>query len=274
MKKLLVLIGLSLSFQSFAQSYLILNNGVTLTIDKDNYVYDLGHFILPDSVEANGGQYLIQDGKLLTIDDKGFLQRKDQKVKRIKGKGRNYFITEKNQLFTIDSTGLFYFFDKEPAVKKADIYGGNFFTVKTDERNNIVDLYTVNSKGNYFKMTVAGLNPADITLVGGNYFIANYTMYTVSKEGFIFSKPDHKVSAIKTKGGNYFIEASSGLFYTVSADGIINLPSLPANLKIVKTGSNYFIDSEGHLYFVDALGNIIERKIKDHDLRNAKVFSL
>ncbi len=277
MKKLLILATLGLSFQSFAQSYLILNNGVTLTTDKDSFVYDFGHFIAPYQVTLNGGQFLVQDEKLITIDDKGFLYRKDEKVKKVKGKGVNYFINDSNNLYTIDNAGFFFKFDKESSVfKKAANFGGNFFTVNADEKKKIVDLYTVNTKGNYYKMNVAGLNPADIATFGGSFFITNKNVvYTVSKDGFVFAKADQKVAAVKKAGGNYLVDAE-GLIFTVSNEGFLILPSLPANLKvasIAKLGSNYFIDTDGKMFVVDGAGNIIEREI-NHDLRNTKILSL
>lgn len=276
MKKLLILATLGLSFQSFAQSYLILNNGVTLTTDKDSYVYDFGHFIAPYQVNLNGGQFLVQDEKLITIDEKGFLYRKDEKVKKVKGKGTNYFITDNNNLYTIDAAGFFYKFDKEAAVKKAANFGGNFFTVNADEKKKIVDLYTLNTKGNYFKTNVAGLNPADIATFGGSFFVTNKNVvYTVSKDGFVFSKAEVKVGAIKKAGGNYFVDAA-GVIFTVTNEGFLMVPTLPASLKIAsiaKLGLNYFIDTDGKLFVVDGAGAIIERTI-DHDLRNTKVLSL
>lgn len=278
MKKFLALGSLILSINGYAQSYMILGNGVTLTTDKTAYVYDFAHFILPTEVTLTGGQFLAEDGKLISIDDKGFLYRKDEKApSKLKGKGTNYVIAENGTIFTFDAAGFLYKFDKDNALKKANNFGGRFFTVKPDEKKNAVDLYTLNSTGNYFKMNAEGLMAAEIATFGGNYFMTNKNVvYTVSKDGFVFSKAETKTGLIRKIGGNFFIDDKNAI-YTVSDEGFLFLPTLPANLKvatITKIGANYFLDQEGRLFVVDATGAIYEREMKSHDLRNAKILSM
>ena len=277
MKRLLVLGGLLMALNGYSQSYLILNNGVTLTTDTAAFVYDFGHFIPPYKVTLSGGQFLAEEEKLITIDSKGFVYRKDEKVpKKLRGKGANYLISDNGVILTIDANGFYYKFDKDAAMKKTVLFGGNFFTVKMDDKKP-TEIYTVNEKGNYFKLNVAGLNPADIATVGGNFFMTKTgVVYTVSKEGFVFAKPETKTGIIKKAGGNFFIDANN-MIYTVSKEGFLMLPSLPANLKIesiTKLGSNYFIDADAKLFVIDSTGAIIEREIKDHDIRNVKLLSL
>lgn len=277
MKKFITL-GLMLSsLNAFSQSYLILNNGVTLTTDKAGYLYDFNHFRIPYKVSVNGGQFHVEDKKLSTVDTSGFLYEKGFKVDKIKGKGLNFLINDDNHLVTIDEKGFYYEYDKDAKIFKSAIaYGGNFFLVKPNSRKPQVDLYTVNSKGNYFKIDVAGLNPADIKTVGGTFFqTKNGVVYTVSKDGFVYSKPEIKVGAIVKAGGNYLIDSSNKL-YTISEDGFLMLPVLPANIKVAtvqKLGSNYMIDSEGRVFTVDNKGNMHERTIA-HDLTNAKILSI
>ena len=278
MKKILALGSLFLALNGHAQSYLILNNGVTLTTDKTAFVYDFGHFILPYTVTLTGGQFLAQDGKLISIDDKGFLYRKEEKApSKVKGKGASYVLADNGTLYTFDAAGFLYKFDKDSALKKANSFGGNFFTVKPDDKKPAVDLYTVNNLGNYFKMNVAGLNAAEISISGGNYFqTAKGVVFTITKEGFVYSKADMKVAPIKKIGGNFFIDANNAL-YTVSEDGFLYLPTLPANLKVAtvtKLGQNYFIDQEGKLFVVDNTGAVFQREMKDHNLKDAKVLSI
>lgn len=278
MKKFLALGSLMLALNGYAQSYMILGNGVTLTTDKAAYVYDFAHFILPTKVTLTGGQFLAEDGKLISIDDKGFLYRKEEKApSKIKGKGSNYVIAENGTIYTFDAAGFLYKFDKDNALKKANNFGGRFFTVKPDEKKNAVDLYTMNSTGNYFKMNVDGLVTSDIAIFGGNYFMTNKNVvYTVSKDGFVFSKAEVKTGLIRKMGGNFFIDDKNAI-YTVSDEGFLYLPSLPANLKIAtitKIGANYFLDQEGRMFVVDATGAIYEREMKSHDLRNAKILSM
>lgn len=278
MKKILALGSLMLALNSYSQSFVILNNGVTLTTDKAAFVYDFGHFILPYKVNLVGGQFLVEEEKFVTVDEKGFLYRKTEKApSKIKGKGSKYLLSDSGTLYTFDASGFFYKYDKDSALKKAVKFGGNFFTVKPDDKKPLVELYTVNSKGNYFKMNVAGLNPAEITVMGGSFFQTNKgVIYTVNKDGFVISKADMKVGAVKKSGGNYFIDASNAI-YTVSEEGFLFLPTLPASLKIdtiTKLGQNYFLDSEGKLFAIDNTGAIFEREMKSHDLREAKLLSL
>lgn len=278
MKKILVLGSMLFALNGFSQSYLILNNGVTLTTDKAAFVYDFGHFILPYKVNLAGGQFLVEEEKFVTIDEKGFLYRKTEKApSKIKGKGNKYLLSDSGTLYTFDAAGFFYKYDKDSALKKAEKFGGNFFTVKPDEKKPLIELFTLNSKGNYFKMNVAGLNPADITTLGGNFFQTKAgVVYTVTKDGLVISKAEVKAGAVKKAGGNFFIDANNAL-YTITEEGFLLLPILPANLKIAsitKLGQNYFLDGEGRLFTVDNTGAIFEREMKSHDLRETKVLSL
>lgn len=276
MKKLLLAGALLASFNAFSQSYMILSNGITLTVDKKGFIYDFGNFVAPYKVSANGGQFLIEDEKLSTVDANGFLYQKDLKLKSIKGKGLNYILGKDSELITIAENGFYYKFDKDKKMtKKISNFGGNFFTSVADEKKNIVELYTVNALGNYYKMDVAGLNPADIKEIGGKYFQDKTgAVYTVSKDGFVFKKADVKINKIVKKGGNFFIDDTNKL-YTISDDGLLILPILPFELKVSdinKLGSNYMIDVEGRVFTADSEGNLFERYI-DHDLRNTKVLS-
>lgn len=277
MKKFLAL-GLTLvSMNVFSQSYLILNNGITLTTDKAGFVYDFSNFVLPYKVNVNGGRFFVQEEKLVTINDQGFIFRPDFKVKKVKGKGNNYLLDDKEGLVTINSQGLYASYDKDSAVKKIASYGGNFFTVTVDAKKKLIDLYTVDSKGGYFKPTIAGLNPAEINQIGGNYFTTEKGVtYTVSSEGFVYPKTDLVAGIITKKGGNFFVN-SVGSFFTVSEEGYLLLAVLPKNLNvasIVKVGANYAIDTEGRIFVVDSKGVITERSISEHDLREAKILSI
>lgn len=277
MKKFLVAGMMLASMNVFSQSYLILNNGITLTTDNAGFVYDFGHFRVPYKVTLNGGQFLVENQKLSTVDTAGFLYEKSLKVEKVKAKGLNYFINDDNKLFTFDSKGFYYEFDKDKsAFKKVSGMGGNFFTVKPDDKKPLVDLYTINTTGNYFKINAPELNPADITSMGGTYFqTKSGVVHTVSKDGFVFAKPEIKVGAIKKFGGNFMID-SANLLFTVSEEGFLMLPVLPANIKVAdiqKVGANYMLDSEGRMFIVDKVGNLVERTI-NHDLRNTKILSL
>lgn len=266
-----------LSLNAYSQSYLILGNGVTLTTDNEGNIYDFNQFRAPYKVSINGGQFHVEDKKLSTVDLSGFLYEKDYKVDKIKGKGLNFFVKSDYRLVTIDSQGFYYDYGKdEKLFRKAINYGGNFFLIKPNSRKPQVDLYTVNDKGNYYKMDVEGLNPADIVRVGGRFFqTKDGVTYTVSREGYVYSKAEIPAEAIVKAGGNYFIDSMNRI-YTVTDDGLLILPILPANLvvsDIQNLGSNYMIDSEGRIFTVDSKGNMSERTV-NHDLINSKVLSL
>jgi hypothetical protein len=267
---------LSLTLPVVAQSYLVLSNGVTLTTDKEGFLYDFGHFNLPGKISTRGGRFFVSEGKLSSIDNKGFLFEKDFKVDEVKGKGLNYFINDDNELVTIDERGFFYEFKDSKLFKRAVAFGGNFFLTKSEEKRSLdLEIYIVNGSGNYFKMSPEGLKPSDITILGGSFFQTRTGVtYTVSKDGFIISKLLFKIGTIVKSGGNFFIDSDNFLF-TVSEDGELHLPELPPELKvsdIVRVGANYFLDSEGRFYSVDQSGNITARKT-NHDLRNVRILS-
>jgi hypothetical protein len=280
MKKLLFAGLVALSMNAFSQSYMVLQNGVVLTMDKSGFVYDLVISAMPYNVDVNGGQFMVESEKLVTIDDKGYLYNKDEKVgDKSYGKGLNYLFDEHKDLVTIASDGLYYkykFEDGKGLYKKDNRYGGNFFIVTRDARRGLADLYTVNSKGNYFRMALPGLNPARINILGGNYFTYGGSVYTVNKDGIIIPKGMIKMYGIKAKGGNFFIDVMNQV-WTITDEGVLSTPVTPANLnvaKINKLGSSYMLDTDGNLFTVDAItGNINYREVPYHDLRNAKILS-
>jgi hypothetical protein len=269
MKTVLGVFSLFFALSAFSQSYLILNNGITLTIDKGGFVYDLGHFSQVFKVSAAGARFFVEDGKLHTVDENGYLYEKD-KVK-VSAKGGNYFFDESFRLHTIDARGFVYKFE-DKLLKKAKGFGGNYFTVRPDDRKPAI-LYTVNSLGNYFQLNIPGLSVADIKVFGGNYFqMKDGTVYTVSKDGFVFSKD--KTPEIKKLGGNFFIDAS-GVLYTIAEDGVLLAPALPSELSVsapFKLGANYMIDGTGKMFTVDQSGSVFLRSVS-HDLSKTKIFS-
>ena len=277
MKNFLAAAVMLTSMSAFAQSYLILNNGVTLTTDKAGFVFDFGHFRVPYKLTGKGGQFIIEEKKLSTVDAAGFLFEKKFEVDEVKGKGLNFFIDGDDHLVTIDAKGFYYEYDKDDDIfEKAVKFGGNFFLVKPAKSKPEVHLYTVNDKGNYFKLDVAGLNPADITATGGTYFqTKNGVTFTVSKDGFVYPKKEVAVGTIVKAGGNFLIDSTNKI-YTVTEEGFLMLPVLPANIVVAdiqKIGANYLIDSVGRIFVVDKAGKIFERAV-EHDLRNVKVLSL
>lgn len=264
------------SLGASAQSYLVLNNGVLLTTDKAGFLYDFGHFVVPYEVKVNGGQFFVEKEQLSTIDEGGFRYEKDEKVSKIKGKGNNYLLNNDSELLTVDAKGFYYKFNSDGVFKRIQKFGGNFFTAQDERKKNTL-LYTINSKGNYFNISLPELNPADISVLGGTYFINNRgAVFTVDANGFVYPKADVKVAAPKKLGGNFLIDVTNKLF-TVSETGILSNPVMPINLNlnnILKVGSNYMLDTDGRLFVVDKNGNVFERAVGSHDLRSVKVISL
>ena len=272
MKKFIFAILASVSMTAFSQSYFVLENGITLTVDPNGYVYDFGHYTPVNRVTVKGGQYLVEDTNVLvTVDDRGVLFRKYEMLpKQVIGKGLNYFIGDNGAFYAIDNLGFVILTQDDPKIKTATKFGGNFFTTDTDE------IFTVTSAGQYSAVRVEGLKPSDIITFGGNYFMTNRgVLYTVSNDGKVFDKRSDRVGIIVKKGGNYFVD-STGILYTVSQDGSLKLPALPISLRVAaisKLGANYFMDGSGKLFTVDRDGNIFERWV-DYDIKLTKIISL
>lgn len=278
MKSLLLATLATLSLNAFSQSYLIMENGIVVTTDKQGFAYDFGHYAFPSKVTLKGGQYFVEEGNILaTIDENGFLFRKYELIpEKIKGKGINYFISEEGFIYTIDKRGYVTVTESE-LYQNAVNFGGNYFTVATDLEKTQLELYVVTTEGEVRKPEVPDLKVKDIVAYGGTYFMTNRgIVYTVAADGTVSSKNNMRVGIIQKRGGNFFID-SAGFFFTVSESGDLILPALPVSMKIntvQRTGTNYFIDQSGKFFVIDKHGNVFERIMRDHDFRMAKIISL
>ncbi|MGE3608769.1 MAG: hypothetical protein AB7I27_04200 [Bacteriovoracaceae bacterium] len=276
MKVSLVLILLSISLNLSAQSYLIMENGIIVTTDKDGFAYDPGQFTYPDQVTLKGGQYYVENANVIvTIDETGVLFRKYEVIPdAILGKGINYFLSTKGDLYTINKQGNVDIVNNL-IFTRAKNFGGSYFTV-VDEVESSMEIYTISEDGKAQKIETE-LRPRDIVAYGGNYFMTTRgVVYTVSSDGLLASHPEMRIGIIIKKGGNYFTD-SSGILYTVTQEGVLKMSGLPMTLRvsaISKLGSNYFIDLGGRFYTVDRFGNVFERVLRDQDLRNVKIISL
>lgn len=260
MKFILALSLALISFTTFAQSFFILSNGVTLTSDKGGYIYDFNHFNLPHNVSVYGGNFFVESRTLKTIDSAGMLYEKEVSVQKIKGNGLNYILDAKNKLITIDKDGFFYDFKFD---EKVVHFGGRFITTKNK-------IFTINELGNFFEISVEGLKASDITFAGGNFFqTKNGDIYTISKDGFVYLKTGFNVKKITKAAGNFFIDETGRLF-TISEQGFLVLPVLPVGLEVSRIqniGTHFIIDQFNKLFVVDSLGIIWERTIQ-HDVKN------
>ena len=272
MKKLVLALVSTLSLNAFSQSYFVLENGITLSVDTSGYVYDFGHYTPVGRVTVKGGQYLVEDSNVLvTVDEHGALFRKYEMLpKQVVGKGINYFIGDNGAFYGINNLGYVNLIENDEKIKTATKFGGNYFTNEADE------IFVVTSEGKYIQAEVEGLKASDIISYGGNYFMTNRgVLYTVTSDGRIFDKRQDRVGIIVKKGGNYFVD-TTGMIYTVANDGSLIMPAIPVSLRIqamAKLGSNYFIDGSGKLFTVDKDGNVFERWVT-YDLKMTKIISL
>lgn len=265
-----------LSSVSYSQSYLILNNGITLTTDIYGALYDLGNFTLPYKVKYTGGQFFIMDEKILFVDKAGFLYERIAEVKKVKGGGANYFINQNHEIFTFDLNGFSYNYKHDrKMIKKIYSYGGRFFLVMEDKAKKVASIYVVDSKGQYKKTKVEGLDPIEISILGGSYFQTNNgILYTVSQEGLIFKKEKLDIEISSIKGTNFFFDKEGGLF-TISSEGYLFNQIVSGDFdlsEIYKTGSNYFILKNGQMYSINDIGILVQVS-PEHDMTRSQITS-
>lgn len=278
MKKLWIFGLAFLSLSAFAQSYIIMENGITITTDTSGFSYDFGHYAFPQKVTLKGGQYFVEEGGILaTVDENGLFFRKYELIpEKIKGKGINYFLSEEGVMYTINKAGYVTMTENE-FYRNAINFGGNYFTIDVDPEKKMLDLMVVDNSGAVIKAEVPSLKVNDIISFGGNYFMTNRgIVFAVTASGEVIPHDDMRIGILVKKGGNFFVD-SSGYLYTVAADGTLKMPSLPISLRVSsihKLGSNYFIDLTGKLFVVDKNGDVFERPMRDHDFKNAKIISL
>lgn len=266
-----------LSFNSYSQSFLIMDNGITITTDNKGGAYDFGHYAFPQKVTLKGGRFYVEDGAVLaTVDENGLLFKKYEVIPEdIKGKGNNYFISGE-KVYGIDNHGVLKI-TEDSFFKRARIFGGNFFISQPRPLLSELEFYMINQEGLPVKIETGDMNLKEIVDVGGNYFMnRNGDLFTLSSDGVISLKTEFRVGMLAKKGGNFFVDSSNFLF-TIDQSGGLHMPAIPLGLdvtNILKVGENYFIDMEGRFYVVDKDGNIFERLMPDHDFRMAKVISI
>lgn len=273
MKKLLLGAIALLSVNAYSQSYMVLNSGVTLTTDTNGFVYDFNHFVLPYKVKGQGGNFLLEDKNLVTIDANGFLYKNEINVKKIKGSGLNYFISEAtfggSKLYTIDDKGFYYELSPEGMkLKDVKIFGGNYFV-----RDG--DMTVIRRDGTFKTIRVEGLDLDKIKSFPGAYFISDAgQFFTLAEDGRIKTFPKY-FKQIKKAGGNYFID-EGGWINTITLDGDLRSPVLPLGFnvkRLVHYGANYMIDSDKRIFSVDGQGNLVERQVSV-DISRPRILSL
>jgi hypothetical protein len=274
MKQLIFSALALLSINAFSQTYMVLNNGVILTVDKAGFVYDFGHFILPYNVKSPGGSYLVEDNKLITVSEKGLLTKLDYKAKDLEVLGGNFYIDDNGTLFTINANGLVFKY-KEDDFTRVEKFGGNYFTNYSDRKETDLHLITISNTGLVSNLQVPGLDPKEINHTGGNYFITKKNvLYTVSDAGIVVIQPQIKIGFVKKRAGNFFID-SNGFVYGVTAAGNVVQPTVPSTFnvgQVKQVGMNYMITTDGKIFVMTSEGQIYERSASvRHDMTQVKV---
>lgn len=276
MKMLLVSLVLGFLTQASAQSYLIMDNGSTLTTDKSGFIYDFGHYAYPHKISLKGGVFFIEENSIIaTIDENGMLYRKYELIpEKIMGKGINYFLSNEGEIYTIDRAGAVKI-KKDEDFKRATHFGGRYFLVARDD--GMVEVVTINLDGEFTRHPEELIKLTDIVSLGGSYYMNRRgVVHTINSWGEIISHEGQRVGLIERRGGNFFTD-SSGFIYTVSREGELISPAVPLTLSvsnIVKNASNYFIDLQGRLFIINDKGEIYQKTLGSYDFKNVVIISL
>ena len=203
MKNLLLLVIATLSLNAFSQSYVVMDNGITLTTDTSGFAYDFGHYAFPQKIILKGGQYFVEEGGILaTIDENGLLYRKYELIpEKIKGKGINYFMSDEGFLYTVDKKGVVKVTESE-MYKNTVNFGGNYFTVANADKT-LVELYVVTGEGLVVKPEVPSLKMKDVVSFGGTYIMNNRgIVFTIATNGTVTPKDEVRVGVLSVQSGD------------------------------------------------------------------------
>lgn len=265
----------------FSQTYMILDNGKTLTTDEKAFIYDFGNFFLPYNITPGGRNYFFDKESLVTISKEGYVYTKDEKfnLKKIDHKGSNFFFYKNNkELITIDENGYVYVKSAKdfPELKYILVAKGHYFFTR---HRNLLKLYVVNHKGEFIHKNLDNIRDMKFSVLGERYFqLKDKTVYTISSEGFVYEKNNQntglQISSIVRKGGNYFID-DKGFIFTIDETGALSLPSLPDGFEIskIKTyGSHFMINQDGDIFVVKDDGTIVKPYLPQFDFLSLKHF--
>ena len=261
-----------------AQSYVVKGNGTVLNIDTNGDLFDRGQFILPYQISYSGGQfYVTTERQLVTMDSSGFFYRQDlhsiKAPKEVAYTGFNYFIERDGTPWTIDSQGIPVKGEQNKALKKPVLKGGNFVIVE-GERRKPQRLFVVTDRGYLVESFVDGLDLSTVKYVGGNWMVtAEGVLYTISREGFVFSKRDliRRIISPDFIGGNFIINGNQ--IFSVADDGVVSLNTLnDFYADITKVGFNYFVTRSGELVVINSVGKVLNRT-GIHDFKNIALSS-
>jgi len=189
--------------------------------------------------------------------------------------GENYFISKFGKMYTIDEQGFMFEAEKEREFRHVKIKGGTFVIAeKKDEAKKVLALYVVTNLGKIVEVTVPGLNLELVNYAGGRYFTTSKgEVYTVSVDGYVFSKKDlGRFNGWELKkGGNYFISQNS--LYSVSQSGLMMSVASLRDIGTIKYfGTNFVVTQAGRLFTISASGTIRNVPL-DYKLSDISQFS-
>lgn len=274
MKCLLLALTFVYSTIAFSQSMIVLKTGAVISIDDQGMLNETAGFMLPYQIKNFGGRYIVDEKRRVnTLDKMGMMFLKEKKEKapnKIEFLANNFFLTKQGKMFTIDEFGILFENSREKDFKNVKFLGGNFLvTEKKVKRELEATIYVVDHLAKILEITVPGLYPELINVVGGQYFTTSQNVvYTVSTDGFAYSKKE--MGAFRgnqfKKGGNYFFYLGS--LYTVSANGMLMSSGMASDFGSIRHyGSNFFITTAGLLYTVSSSGTVrnaqVDFKISD-----------
>jgi hypothetical protein len=189
--------------------------------------------------------------------------------------GENYFISKFGKMFTFDEQGFLFEAEKEREFRNVKVQGGNFVIAeKRVEMKKVLALFVVTNLGKILEVTVPGLNLEQINYAGGQYFTTTRgELYTVTADGFVYSKLSMgKFNGWELKkGGNYFVAQNS--VYSVSQNGLLMSVASATDIGPIKHyGTNFFLTQNGRLFTISSTGAIRNVPL-DYKLSDISQFS-
>lgn len=255
------------------QSYIIFDNGEVATTrsyfpnDDDVKLFDAEHmFVLPDSVDHAGANYLIdKDGELFTVDTHGFMYHKEFYYldSSIKYHGGNYFVTRKGQFHIVRNDGFMLTYDglgpqyEDDSVSKLSVVGGNFFVTRSGK------LFVIQDNGYYVdKTAMMDFKAKDVRYTGNNYLITKEgVVYTFGTE--VMAQMDNNGNVIyENNAPKPLLDANGNKQYYA----VVYKYDKVAYKNIAKLGGNYFFDTDKNIHTI-ANNAVMDRGIVNRTLK-------
>ena len=244
--------GMVYDLGNFLLPYQVKQMGGRYLIDEDRIIRTVDH---------NGLMYTKDKGYKAPVNIEYF--------------GENYFISKLGKMFTFDEQGFVYKGDRKSEFRNIKNHGGNFVVAeKKVHMEKVLALFVITKLGAIIEVNVPGLDLDQINYVGGNYFTTlKGELFTVSSDGFVYSKLEMgNFNGWQFKmGGNYFVAHNS--LYSVSETGLLMSVASASDFGDFKDlGTNFFTTQDGRLFTISASGAIRNAPL-DYKLSDISVFS-